>query len=354
MAGRRLTCDAGMGFNRRRLLQAGAAAATLLAAPRIARAAPTLIRYATGGGIGPNEMETVVFLDWMKQNVLKQIDKSYSLEMTFTRGSPEAASLLAAGQVDMGMLAFSTFAITTVKGAVPAGLSIVGDGYQDGRAGYTSNTFFVLKDSPIQGPAELKGRKIGINAFGSAVDLALRVWLKAHNLDPKRDVQVVEIAFGNMAAALREKRIDCGVLVLPFKATEEAKGDLRGLFTGGDALGSHAVTIKVVNKSFAEAHREAVRGFLSDYIAGLKWFYDPANRERALQITADFTKQPKEALDGYFMTPRDYYRDPNGCLTAAAVQAPIDAMAREGLLDGKVDVRQHLDLSFLPNACPAT
>jgi hypothetical protein len=28
-------------------------------------------------------------------------------------------------------------------------------------------------------------------------------------------------------------------------------------------------------------------------------------------------------------------------------------MAREGLLDGKVDVKQYLDLSFLPNACPA-
>jgi NitT/TauT family transport system substrate-binding protein len=345
--------DARAGLGRRRLLQAGAAVATGLAMPRIARAAPPVLRYATGGGIGPNEMETVVFLDWMKQNVLRQIDKTYSLEMTFTRGSPEAASLLAAGQVDMGMLAFSTFAITTVKGAVPAGLTIVGDGYQDGRPGYTSNTFFVLKDSPIDGPAALKGRKIGINAFGSAVDLALRVWLKSHGLDPKRDVQVVEIAFGNMAAALREKRIDCGVLVLPFKATEEAKGDLRGLFTGGDALGPHAVTLKVVNNSYAQAQRDAVRGFLADYITGLKWFYDPANRERALELTTDFTKQPKAALDGYFMTPRDYYRDPNGCLTVAAVQSPIDAMAREGLLDGMVDVRAHLDLAFLPNACPA-
>jgi len=344
------------GSTRRQLLTGGlaAGAVALIGAPHVARAAPTLIRYSTGGGIGPNEMETVVFLDWMKANVLKQHGKSYELTMTFTRGSPEAASLLAAGQVDMGMLAFSTFATTMVKGAVPDGLTIVGDGYQDGKPGNTSNTFFVLKDSPIQGPADLKGKKIGINAFGSAVDLALRVWLKSKQLDPKRDVQVVEIAFGNMAAALREKRIDCGVLVLPFKATEEAKGDLRGLFTGGDALGQHAVTIKVVNKAFAAKNKDAVRGFLADYITGLNWFYDPANRARAIEITAEFTKQPKEALDSYFLTPRDYYRDRNGCLTVAAVQNPIDAMAREGLLDGKVDVKANLDLSFLPNTCPAT
>lgn len=342
-------------LSRRRLLQAGAAAGAvaLVGAPCIARAAPVLLRYATGGGIGPNEMETVIYLPWMQRNVLQQYGKSYTVEMTFTRGSPEAASLLAAGQVDLGMLAFSTFATTVVKGAVPDGLAIVSDGYQDGRPGYTSNTFFVLKDAPIRSAADLKGRKIGINAFGSAVDLALRVYLKAQDLDPKRDVQVVEIAFGNMAAALREKRIDCGVLVLPFKAAEEAKGDLRALFTGGDAFGAHAVTIQVATKDYVKANRAAVQGFLADYIVGLKWFYDPANRARALEITSDFTKQPKDVLDGYFLTPRDYYRDPNGCLTPQLIQVPIDAMAREGLLAGTVDVRQHLDLSLLPNACPA-
>ena len=125
------------------------------------------------------------------------------------------------------MLAFSTFATAIVKDAVPGGLTIVSDGYEDAHPGFTSNTFFVLKDSAIQAPADLKGKKIGINAFGSAVDLDLRVYLKAHGIDPRRDVQVVEIAFGNMGAAIREKRIDCGVLVLPFKAAEEAKGDLR-------------------------------------------------------------------------------------------------------------------------------
>ena len=34
-----------------------------------AAAAPVNIRYATGGGIGPNEMETIICLDYLKQNV---------------------------------------------------------------------------------------------------------------------------------------------------------------------------------------------------------------------------------------------------------------------------------------------
>src|SRR5580700_2524134 len=108
-------------LSRRRVLGAGAAgAAGLVLAPwpRAANAAPVNIRYATGGGIGPNEMETIIFLDHLKQNVLKNHGKAYTLEMTFTRGTPEAAALLAAGQADIATLSGPAFATIIVKDAV--------------------------------------------------------------------------------------------------------------------------------------------------------------------------------------------------------------------------------------------
>src|ERR1700761_4630828 len=74
-------------FSRRNVMLGAAGAA--LSAPfvsRGARAAAPNIRYATGGGIGPNEMETIIFLDYFKQNVLKNYGKVYTLDMTFTRG----------------------------------------------------------------------------------------------------------------------------------------------------------------------------------------------------------------------------------------------------------------------------
>src|SRR5882762_5996468 len=222
-------------LSRRRLMRAAAVTGAFGSLSGPSRAAPVNIRYATGGGIGPNEMETIIFLDHLKQNVLKNYGKSYTLEMTFTRGTPEAASLLAAGQVDMGTLSVPAFATMVLKDAVPGGLSIVSDNFQDGHVGNATNTWFVLNDSPIKTVADLKGKKVAINAFASAVDLALRVVLKKNGLDPKRDVEIVEIAFPNIASAIREKRIDCGVLVIPFLAVESPKGDFRPVFTGGDA-----------------------------------------------------------------------------------------------------------------------
>jgi sulfonate transport system substrate-binding protein len=347
------------GFNaltRRALLSIGAAGAlTPLCAPavRVARAAPVAIRYATGGGIGGNEMETIIYLDWMQKNVLQGYGKDYTVEMTFTRGTPEAGTLLAAGQADMATLSFAVFATSVLKDVVPGGLTIVADNYQDGRPGYAQNTFFVLKDSPIQSTQDLKGKKVAINAFGSAVDLALRVKLKKDGIDPRKDLSIVEVAFPNQAAALREKRIDCGILILPFMNAELRKGDLRALFTGAEAFGPFAVIFHVATNDFLKKSPQAVKSFLADYVRGLQWYYDPANRKKAVELCAEFTKSPAEVLDSYFMTERDYYRDRNACVSVDVIQRPVDAMLSEGLIDRPVKISEHLNMAYLPFPCSA-
>ncbi|HEY1363006.1 MAG TPA: ABC transporter substrate-binding protein [Xanthobacteraceae bacterium] len=344
------------GLSRRDFFRGASATAGAVAAaswPSRARsAAPLSIRYATGGGIGPNEMETLIWLDHLKSNVLKNYGKAYTLEMTFTRGSPEAAQLLAAGQVDLAALSSPAFAAATAKDAVPGGMSIISDIYQDGHPGNATNTFFVMKDSPIRSVADLKGKRVAINAYGSAVDLVLRVALKKAGLDARRDVQIVEVTFPNIAPALRESRIDCGVLVIPFLPVESAKGDLRALFTGGDTLGASSVVFQVATDKFIREHPEALRAFLEDFVQGLDWYYNPANREKALELAAGLTKSPKEVLASYFMTGRDYYRDRNGCVSVSAVQKPIDAMLEYKLLDRPVDAARYMKLQYLPKPCP--
>ena len=341
-------------LTRRGFVVGGIGAASTMASPfiRKASAAPISIRYATGGGIGPNEMETLIYLEWMQKNVLQGYGKDYTVDMTFTRGTPEAGTLLAAGQADIATLSFAVFATSVLRNTVPNGLTIVSDNYQDGKPGYAQNTFFVLKDSPVKTTQDLKGKIIGVNAFGSAVDLAMRVKLKNDGIDPRADVQVVEVGFANQASALREKRIDCGVLVLPFMNAEIVKGDLRVLFTGGDAFGGpYSVIFQVTTNDFLKQHPEAVKAYLADYVRGLHWFYDPANRKKAIEIASAFTKSPPEVLDSYFMTDRDYFRDPNGCLSLKAVQTPVDAMLRVGFIDKPVNIADHLHMSYLPNPC---
>jgi NitT/TauT family transport system substrate-binding protein len=56
-------------------------------------------------------------------------------------------------------------------------------------------------------------------------------------------------------------------------------------------------------------------------------------------------------LDSYFATGSDYYRDPNGCVPAVAIQKPINAMVEENLIPQPVDASKYLALSYLPRPC---
>ena len=287
----------------------------------------------------------------MQKNVLQAYGKDYVVDMTFTRGTPEAATLLAAGQADLASLSPPVLATSLAKSILPGGMTIISDNFQDGRPGYAQNTFFVLDESPIRASRDLKGRKVAINAFGSAVDLALRVQLKKDGIDPRRDLTIVEVAFPNQAAAIREKRVDCGILLQPFMTIETRRGGLRPLFTGGDALGPYSVVFQVATNAFLKRHPSAVKAFLADYVHGLRWLYNAANRPKVIELAAALTKSPPDLIDSYFVTERDYYRDPNGCVGVSSIQTPIDAMHSEGLVERPIRIADHLDMSYLPYPC---
>lgn len=343
----------GKKLSRRGLLAGAGALAAGIAAPGIVRAQVPKLRYATGGGLGANEIVTIHLMDWMKENVLKRHGKEYVLDVTYTRGTPEAASLIAAGQADFATLSLPAFATAIAKDIVPGGMKIVADNFQDARDGYASQVFYVLEESGIRTIADLKGKTIAVNAFGTAVDLLLRVALKKNGLDPRRDVRVVEVSFPSIGAAIREKRVDCGVLPLPFGATESAKGGLRAVFQGKDALPPYAVIFQVATQSFLKAQPAVAKAWLADYVEGLHWLYDPANRKKAIELAASLSKSPAEVVDSYFLTNKDYFRDPNACLAVEQVQPPIDAMVSEGLLSAAIDAKPYVDMSFLPRACQA-
>jgi len=337
-------------IGRRDFVKGVFATAVGVSAPSLARASAPMIRYATGGGIGPNGIDTLFFTDFMRQRVLKGYGKSYTLSVVYTRGTPEAASLLAAGQADLASQACTSFATALSRGIVTGGLTAIAD-VHDVRAGYSKLPFYVLQASQIRSVEDLRGKTLAVNAYGTITDLVARSVLKRSGLDPKKDLRIVEISFPSIGPALREGRIDAGVLPVPFGPIEDAKGNIRELFNATDAFGTFSSIFQVARTRFLEESPDAVRAWLDDYVVGLHWLYDPANRRDAVALAAEVSKSTPEILEGFFLTEKDYYRNPNGCLNAGLLQPPIDAMFQEGLLAKRVDVSPHVDMKYLPKPC---
>jgi NitT/TauT family transport system substrate-binding protein len=157
-----------------------------------------------------------------KPDLMTHQGKSYVTEATRFQGTPPMITALASGDIEIGDLGFSSLAFA-IQNAGISDLRIISDDFQDGVPGNYSDEFFVLNDSGIKTVADLKGKVIGTNAGGSAIDIAMRAMLRKNHLDDKKDATFVEAAFPNMKSMLAEHKIDLLPGVLPFSLDPELR-----------------------------------------------------------------------------------------------------------------------------------
>jgi len=309
-----------------------------------ANADPTKVRVAW---IVPvTNIATIMFA---KDGVTKHNGRSYAMEPIRFQGSTAMITALASGDLDVALLGFSSFPFAVENGRLDDA-RIITDEIQDGAPGYYSQVFVVRKDGPIHKVEDLKGRTLATNAFGSAVDIAMRAMLMKHGIDPKKDITVVEAAFPNMKAMLAEQKVELIPSVLPFSEDAQLKEQSTVLFSQKDAMGTSELGFWVARQGFIDRNRAALVDLLEDYLRVTRFYTDPAHHAEAVQIAAAGSKLPPAVFDNWLFTNKDYYRDPNGMPNVEALQSGIDQLVGQGFLASTIDARKYLDLSLVREA----
>jgi NitT/TauT family transport system substrate-binding protein len=283
-----------------------------------------------------------------KKELAKHLGKSYALETVRFAGTPPMMTAIAAGELEIANLAYSTFPLA-VQNANLDDLRVIADEFQDGVEGYASNEWAVRKDSPIQKVEDLKGKIIATNAAGSAVDIAARAMLRKHGLEDKRDYTIVEAPFPTMKAMLQEKKVDLAPYVLPFNFDPQLQQLARPLFSSRDAVGVSQFIIWAARQSFIDKNRAAMVDFMEDMLVIERWFMDPKNHKEVTEIAGRMMKAPPERFDWLF-TKKDYYRNPDMLPDLKALQANIDLTQQLGFVKAKMDVSKYADLSVVKEA----
>lgn len=314
-----------------------------LAAP--ARADAPLVLHV-GWAVVPAQLTSVLFA---KPELLKHYGKSYTVQAIHFRGSSPQITALAAGELDLAALAFSSFALA-IQNAHMADLRAVSDLYQDAIPGYYSNQMMVRPDGEIKKVEDLKGKIVATNGIGGALDIAAQVYMSRHGLMPKRDYQIVEVEFPNMVSALDEKKVDMIEIGTPYSVVAQKDGKATHLFDVGEAMGPTELTLWAARAPFIAAHRAVLVDFFEDVQTMLHWYLDPAHRAESIKIVAAATKQPESYFSDWLFTKNDYYRDPDARPNMTALQNNIKTQKEVGLLNIDIDVAKYADLSLVDEA----
>jgi sulfonate transport system substrate-binding protein len=283
-----------------------------------------------------------------KKDLARHLGQSYVMEPVRFAGTPPMITALANNELEISNLAYSTLGIA-IENAGLSDLRIVADEFQDGVAGYYSQEYMVLKDSPIRKVEDLKGKVVATNAAGSAVDVAMKAMLHKHGLEPNRDYTVIEAPFPAMKAMLAEHKVDIIPAVVPFSYDPELHAMARDLFVQKDAIGVTDMIVWTARKPFIDKNRAALVDFFEDTLIITRWYLDPKNHAETMKIAGRVTKRPPQAFDWLF-TNKDCYHDPDMLPNLAALQKNVDLTQELGFVKGKVDVKAYADLSMVQEA----
>jgi ABC-type nitrate/sulfonate/bicarbonate transport system substrate-binding protein len=135
----------------------------------------------------------------------------------------------------------------------------------------------------VKGYADLKGRRLAVDAVATGYSFVLMDMLRRGGLAPG-DYELVGV--GNSRerlAAMRDGKAAGALLNAPQDAAAEAEGFVR-LAESAAVLGRYQGSVGAARRAWAAANADVLVRYIRAQIAAVDWLYVPANRDEAIAI----------------------------------------------------------------------
>jgi NitT/TauT family transport system substrate-binding protein len=134
----------------------------------------------------------------------------------------------------------------------------------------------------------LRGTRFGVSRFGGIGDFVTRYFLKRVNLDPRKDLTLVQL--GNqpdITSALMRKTIDAAAFAIPYAFTIKKLG-FREIADLTQSDGRYAGAAFMAKKTFIANNKRRMEAFVKSLIQGIH--YVRTHRKESLQILSRYTR----------------------------------------------------------------
>jgi NitT/TauT family transport system substrate-binding protein len=215
-------------------------------------------------------------------------------------------------------------------------------------AGATSGGAGLVVKPSINGPADLKGKKLATPQLGNTQDVALRSWLKQNGLNTTPegggDVQILPQDNAQTLDTFKQGQIDGGWVPEPWtsRLVIDGRGKLlvnEGTLWGG---GKFLTTAIIVRTAFLEDHPAVVKNFLEGHVEATNWInQNPTQAQQvANQSIARLTgKALSDQVVASAWKDLTFTWDPlSGTLRKEATDAQSVGLLQNPNLEGLVDV----------------
>ncbi|TDL80414.1 aliphatic sulfonate ABC transporter substrate-binding protein [Peribacillus frigoritolerans] len=207
--------------------------------------------------------------------------------------------------------------------------------------GEKGDAILVHKDSPIQKPEDLIGKKVAVAKGSSAFGLLYR-FLENENIEPS-EIEIIQLQPDEAQAAFETHKVDAWAIWEPYQSIQTVKNEAR-ILSNGEAIGTFSPGFQIVRTQFAEEHPELVELYLKVTEKATRWQNE--NKEEAIAIYSELKNTDKEVIQRVLenSVPANTPIDES---IMHEQQTTADLLLELGGLKKELDVSEVVDNSFI-------
>ncbi|GAA2257732.1 hypothetical protein GCM10010415_19070 [Streptomyces atrovirens] len=255
-------------------------------------------------------------------------ERGLKLDFSSAQGGAAIVPGVASGQFEFG---FSNMTSLMIARSNDVPVKAVANGIAStGEVGNDFEALTVKGDSPIKSAKDLEGKKVAINTLKNINETAVRASVRKAGGDPD-EVELVELAFDQMPAALDGGRIDAAMVVEPALATIKSQGGREIASPMIDIAPKLTVAMYFTSTRYMRENPEVVKKFQEATAESLA--YADSHPDEVREIVTTYTKIPADVLAK--VTLPKWPAEPN--------RAAIERLAELGAQDGLFEQAPDLD-----------
>jgi NitT/TauT family transport system substrate-binding protein len=257
------------------------------------------------------------------------------VDLLFIPGGPTAAASMLAGEVQAVAMAGPAVVSSNLGGTDLVMIAGIVNTF----------AFQVITVKGITSPSQLKGKRLGVNRFGTAPDIAARFALRRMGIDPS---EVTILQLGEQSTrlmAMKAGQLEAAIVLPPITTIAQREG-MNVLLDMSELGAEYQITGLASSQSFIMKNRPSALKLMRSFVEGIH-FYKTRKKESMAIIAKYMRTSDMEAVGAtydYFankIVPKKPYP------TAQGIKALLELAAKERPDAAKVPPERIMNTSLL-------